>query len=255
MKKCNIIRISTIILTAIVINHYVLFGVSQTEGALSFTDEISVVSSITGGLNATNWEDENWQFYKCTVEYGISAQVDLAYSGDLDLDLRLYWKRDNHIRFNGWDLTQCSINSLNAEQNSQLRTTDTSVLGEQEELFLTNPTYIQDQEGYILVFAYNGTGNSTYTLTSNLTMTKIEDYEVGSCEDFIELIVVYGLGIGGFLALMVVVSKKWKKVVTTPPEEKEARKEAKKKLIEEKKNAKLKKKGKLPKTEKETEKK
>ncbi|MGQ4876761.1 MAG: hypothetical protein ACP6IY_22060, partial [Promethearchaeia archaeon] len=82
------------------------------------------------------WTDDMWQFYEIQVKIGQRVYVRLQYKGDLDLDLRLYWKRDNGQDFKGFDLTHCDINSENYKysDNSQLRTHNTYDLGIPEEI-------------------------------------------------------------------------------------------------------------------------
>jgi len=144
------------------------------------------------------WTDTQWQFYKVIVAEGDKIDVELSYEGDLDLDLRVYWKRDNGANFNGFDVTHCDINSENYkfDENSQLRTTDTQELGYPEELSVYNPSYVkeEDQIAYILVFVYEGEGESEYELTASKDLTLIDDNDVYDC-NFVELVfILYLIG-------------------------------------------------------------
>lgn len=147
--------------------------------------------------------DAAWQWYTRVVGLGETVEVSLSYSGDLDLDLRLYWTRDNFPGFYGFDLSHCPINSSNYvyEQTSQFRTTNTSLIGQPEELYFLNDRYTkqEDKEAYVLVFAYSGIGKSTFTLTSTLPLTRIPDDLVYDCQQAFNMLLLYA-GISGGIA-------------------------------------------------------
>ena len=77
---------------------FILTAKSQVPQATTFTETISCSSE-------TVVSDEQWQWFKVVVELGVTAFVNVSYEGDLDIDIRLYWKRNNFPEFNGFDLT------------------------------------------------------------------------------------------------------------------------------------------------------
>ena len=175
------------------------FLISQIQMAAAQEEEVDTVFKDEMICEEEGeWTDTQWQFYKVIVPEGVTIDVELSYEGDLDLDLRVYWKRDNGENFNGFDVTHCDIDSENYkyEENSQLRTTNTENLGYPEELSIFNPSYVkeEDQIAYILVFVYEGEGESKYTLSATEDLTLIEDNEVYDC-NFVELIfILYLIG-------------------------------------------------------------
>jgi len=182
------------------------------------------------------WNYNQWQFYECRVELGETVLITLTYEGDLDLDLRLYWGRDNFY-FRGIDLTYYPISNLEPSDNSQLRTTSTTDLGLEEELTISNEIWTneRDQMAYILVFVYDGVGESEYTLSADHTITELNDSEVSPSENFLLIFLLYFLAAVGVVVISLLISKRVKKYVRLSPEEKVARKEAKKAKKEEKK--------------------
>lgn len=199
-------------------------GAKNFEGTMTCKDEDVIT-------------DEQWQWYKCVVDVGKDVNVYLSYTGDLDLDLRLYWKRDNNDDFNGFDLTHCSSDNFNYSDNSQLRTENTDDLGETEELYFTNPSYVKlkDQEAYILVFVFSGKGKSEYVLESNIEMTIIADENVYHCIPISLILLLFMVAAGVIFAGYVFVIKHKKKKLTRGPKEKEQKPEEaqdKKKVID-----------------------
>lgn len=184
--------------------------------------------------------DDQWQWYKCIVDLDEKVYVYLSYKGDLDLDLRMYWKRENPPDFNGFDLTHCSMNTkkFNISDNSQLRTTNTHSLGEKEELYFTNPSYTKeaDKEAYILVFVFSGEGKSDYVLESNHLLTKIDNADVWHCIPVPLILILFLIGAGAIFGMYTFLILRKKKKLTRPPKDKEKEKkleeeEAKKKKV------------------------
>jgi len=187
VKKIKIIFLGQILIF-IIFSNLTLFlndTVAEKEGT-KFTGEMIC-------KDENIWTDDMWQFYKVKVGVSERVEVRLDYSGDLDLDLRVYWKRENVIGFNGFDLTHCDINNDNYkfDENSQLRTTNTEELGYPEKVEIYNPSYTreEDQIAYVLVFVYSGEGKSEYTLTSSKELILIDDDDVYDC-NFVSLILI-----------------------------------------------------------------
>lgn len=225
-KKLNakpIILLNIIICSNIV--GMVLFSTAQEE-----TPE-DIIYRYTGELTSQNentWTNDKWQFYQLTVGLGKIVDISLFYEGDLDLDLRLYWKRDNTdvVGFNGFDLTHCDMADYAHADNSQFRTLNTTKFGRGEELEVVNPSYTrtEDQIAYVLVFVYEGTGSSNYTLQSTEEMTLINDAAVYDCNFVILTLVLYIVVSGGIIGLFYYILRR-KKRKLTQPEKKQKQKE------------------------------
>jgi len=201
-----------------------------------FTPLLSVrgqATEFTGTLTCQDpsiWLDDHWQFYKVIVEEGNTVIVEVAYEGTLDVDVRLYWKRDNPVGFNGFDVSHCDIDDALYvyKDNSQLRTTNTTALGASETITFTNPSYtlVDDQTAYILVFVYNGTGTSSYTITSTQAITLVTDDETFDCNTQMMLLIMY-LGISAvvFIFLSLFIHRKNLKVTGRKKEKKKREEE------------------------------
>jgi len=172
------------------------------------------------------WTDSQWQFYNVSVDTGDTVFVTLNYEGDLDLDLRFYWKRDNPVGFNGFDLSHCDIDNdryVYAE-NSQIRTTDTNKLGEAEELTISNPTFKlkRDKIAYILVYVYEGEGASDYVLTANRELSKINHNIVYDCNLQLAILIIYMIGAVIIMTLFSLYIKRKKAKITGVDKKKKA---------------------------------
>jgi len=202
---------------------------SQTPQATTFTEKLTCNS-------ATVVSDEQWQWYKVIIELGVTAFVNVSYEGDLDVDTRLYWKRNNFPEFNGFDLTHCPVNDTryNFTDNSQFRTTNTSLLGTPEELSARNPSYtlLPDMEAYILVFVYNGTGESTFTIVSNIDMVRIEDDLVYDCNLLLTIYITYTIISVVLFALSAFLIKRKKSKIIKAQEGQKKQRERKSKVKE-----------------------
>ncbi|MHA1251670.1 MAG: hypothetical protein ACTSRP_16885 [Candidatus Helarchaeota archaeon] len=178
--------------------------------------------------------DDQWQWYKCVVELGQKIVVTLDYAGDLDLDLRLYWKRENFPEFNGFDLTHCSINDkkYNCSQYSQFRTHNTYELGHPEELYFTNPSYTKEEDkiAYILVYVHSGEGKSKYVLEANHDLIEINDNDVYDCNSVIAVLFAYYILMGiVFSSYVFIVVRKKRKILKSQRKEEEELKKKKQK--------------------------
>ncbi len=177
--------------------------------------------------------DEQWQWYKCVVDLEESVNVYLSYEGDLDLDLRLYWKRDNFQDFNGFDLTHCEMKEdFNSSDNSQLRTTSTDDIGEREELHFDNPSYtkLADQEAFILVFAFSGEGDSDFVIESNHELIEIPDENVWHCIPIPLILSLFLIGAGAIFGIYMFLINRKKKKLTRPQKEEEKKPKEEEKL-------------------------
>ena len=158
------------------------------------------------------------------MDIGNNYNVTLTYSGDLDLDLRLYWKRDNFPQFRGFDLTHCSITSekYNYTDYSQFRTKNTDELGINEELYFTNPSYTntEDKKAYILVYVHSGEGECEYLIESNYNILELEDNEVYECIPVLLILLLYISGAIVLFGLSVYIIKRKKKKLTEPKKKK-----------------------------------
>ncbi len=206
--------------------------VSVVEGAKSskdFEDTIKCEDEDT-------WTDEMWQFYTISVDAGDKVIVNLDYKGDLDLDLRLYWKRDNVNGFNGFDLTHCNIDSKDYDyaENSQVRTKNTYNLGESEELVISNPSYTKDEDkiAYVLVFVYSGEGESEFSLTATKELTEVPDDEVYDCNFVLIIIIIYIIAAGIVVGVFALILHRKKMKISGRKEEKVKEKEDEKKQKE-----------------------
>ena len=164
---------------------------------LSIFGEASA-TQLTGTIvcsDASVWLDEHWQFYKVIVDEAETVTIQVDYEGTLDLDVRLYWKRDNPAGFNGFDVSHCDIDDpiYVYKDNSQLRTINTTALGQSETLTFTNPSYTQvdDKTAYILVFLYNGTGSSSYTISCTKLITEVLDDDTYDCNQVFMFLIIY----------------------------------------------------------------
>jgi hypothetical protein len=193
-------------------------------------------SSFQGTMSVQNeniWTNDQWQYYKVEIELGITVVVTLTYSGALDLDLYLIWKHENGENFNGLDLTLCPFESIVYDGFSQYRTNNTDNIGAPEELVFSNPTSLIPREAYILVLVFNGTGESTYTLSANSTMIEIDDSNVSPCEDILlklGITIIGALIVLAIFTIIILKGRKW--VVLTPAERKKKKEEKKQKEIE-----------------------
>jgi hypothetical protein len=187
-----------------------------------------VGTSFTGKIVVDNPNlitDSHWDWYGRVVDIGEVVSVTVNYSGALDLDVRLYWARENVPGFHGFDLSHCPINSSTYKyaQTSQFRTNNTSTIGEPEEVHFRNDRYVQevDQEAYILIFAFSGVGESDYTIQSSLPIERIHDDFVYDCNMALMMLLIYSItagcvaGAGSYL----IYRKKVKLI--TPDEEKD----------------------------------
>ncbi|MHA1292609.1 MAG: hypothetical protein ACTSQJ_08085 [Promethearchaeota archaeon] len=178
--------------------------------------------------------DDEWQWYKCVVDLGEEVTVELNYKGDLDLDMRLYWKRENFPEFNGFDLTHCSVNDdkYNYSGYSQFRTTDTYELGQPEELYFTNPSYTkkEDKEAYILVYVHSGKGESEFIIESTHKLTLIDDNAVYDCNFVFTIFLFYLAAVGTVFGIYVFIVLRKKKKITRPEKEEIKPKKEKKEL-------------------------
>jgi len=141
------------------------------------------------------WVDAQWQFYKISVEKGQTVYVQLDYEGNLDIDLRLYWKRENPPGFNGFDLSHCDIDDeiYVHQDNSQLRTYNTTELGQSETISISNPSYINDEDKifFVLIFSYRGIGSSSFTLTSTQALTEVLHDDTYDCNSVFMFLITY----------------------------------------------------------------
>lgn len=196
---------------------------SEFEGELSCENEDIVTNS-------------QWQWYKVIVDIGDNVIFNLEYSGDLDLDLKAYWKRDNFPEFEGYDLTHCPREDANGEEiyevadYSQFRTENTDDIGEPEEVSLENPSFrqIEDQEAYILVYVHSGEGDSKYTLTCNKDFTSIHQEDVYDCNHVITLLIVYSVAACVVFGLSIYLVRHKKKKILKPKKKKKPEKEEEK---------------------------
>ena len=219
----------------IIISNFLIFipsTKSQGTSAKSFTGSLTCDSE-------TIVTDDQWQWYRVVVELGVIVNVNMSYEGDLDVDLRLYWKRNNFPEFNGFDLSHCPLNDTryNFTINSQFRTDNTSSIGMPEELSFRNPSYTQvaDMEAYILVFVYSGIGDSSYTIVSTVEMIKIDDNDVYDCNLLLPIYLTYTItGLVFFTISVVLIKRKKSKIIKSQEQQKKkvVKKEPDKKVIE-----------------------
>ncbi|MFO8018254.1 MAG: hypothetical protein R6U96_06430 [Promethearchaeia archaeon] len=207
------------------------YGVCDQEGSKVYEEKMVCEEEDT-------FTDEQWQWYEAIVKIGMEFNVTLAYEGDLDLDMRLYWKRHNFDDFRGFDLTHCSLKSdeYDYADHSQIRTENTTEIGEREHLYFDNPTYTdtEDQKAYILVYVHSGEGKSEYTLKSNHEINELANDEVYECIPVILILIAYIIGailIFGFSVYFIRRKKKKLIALEKKKQQKEKDQEEKKKKL------------------------
>lgn len=187
-KTNNIVKGVFCIVILNIIFSPIITSVQAQETATEFTGTLT-------SEDPSVWVDEQWQFYKIIVEKGQTVVVQLNYEGNLDLDLRLYWKRDNPVGFNGFDVSHCDIDDTAYiyKDNSQLRTYNTTELGFSETISITNPSYIEEEKkiAFVLIFSYKGTGSSSFTLTSTHALTEVLHDDTYDCNTVFMFLITY----------------------------------------------------------------
>jgi hypothetical protein len=206
---------------------------SQINTAQAFTYEGTMIKSQTAERYGI-WTRDMWKFYKFTLEYGVAVEINLTYSGVLDLDLRLYIDTEHLLTDDqvpmAWDVTGYGLRpEITPIRNSQIRGTD----GVLEEAYYKNEGYVYGRNVYVLIFVYEGdVGESDFILKSNITLSDVPKNEYAK-NPIITTATTIFFSVLGVITLFTVSIAKFEQI---PRKERKIIKlEKKKRLIEQKK--------------------
>lgn len=228
MQKQSIYKIAFLSLIALS-----LVLSSQTNAVQAYTYEGTMIKSQTAERYGI-WTRDMWKFYKFTLEYGVAVEINLTYSGALDLDLRLYIDTE-HLLTNdqvpmAWDVTGYGLRpNITPIRNSQVRGTE----GVLEETYYKNEGYVYGRTVYVLIFVYEGpVGDSDYVLKSNITLSDVPKNEFAQNPVITTATTIF-LSTLGVITLFTISITKFEQI---PRKERKLIKlEKKKRMIEEKK--------------------
>jgi hypothetical protein len=182
-------------------------------------------TTVTGSLLATTpptgdkygtWEDTQWQFFSITVESQETLNLTLDYQGDLDLDLILYVdEQPGSYKKYAWDISHCQLDNYPYDAYSGVRTKNTASAAPERIMYLQNSTG-ETKIVYVLVYVYDGLGNSSYTLTANKPIHIMESDELEKCWLVIQAWAIFAVGCVIFSVIFIKIVKR----ATMTPEQK-----------------------------------
>ncbi|MCP4764078.1 MAG: hypothetical protein GY870_20060 [archaeon] len=241
-KKLKVELLSLCLLWIIFINPSILSTISQAENT-EFSNTLTVTQDV---YDKELWSDDQWIYYKLNVPKSSKVVVNLTYSGNLDLDLQFYIDeehRDSQENL-AWDITHCGFPSIVATRSSQIRGFNNTESAE-----YTNSGFDQARKVHILVFCYEGIGNSIYQIESNISMTAIPANELIQSSDISNAWIAFFVGLLVTTSVLFIITKKAK---IPKKEQKEIKAEKEKKKAE---NMEMKKESKESKQDKKAKKK
>ena len=122
MHKRNNVKKIIVFLFAGVIFLSNLYNVIPASGIIGSGNSEKSLASKSNDV----WSDDQWKFYTIDVEAGETVIINLTYSGDLDLDLRIFVDEDalkipdEQTNF-AKDITHCGLPEVAPLKNSQTR--------------------------------------------------------------------------------------------------------------------------------------
>lgn len=184
--------------------------VIQSQG--NFIQTVSSSNQISGKLKASledTWEDSQWQFYKTNAPFNQSIEINLTYSGDLDIDLWVFVDSNTtgtDQRVNAWDITHCNIDRQ-PTLYSAIKSTEVNFTAP-ERIFYSNIEFEIERIIYILVFVESGIGESNYELsaTNEIEILNKEDGE--KCWTIVQAWIIFGISIMIIFGFVLYVAKK-----------------------------------------------
>jgi predicted membrane protein len=182
-------------------------GEPQKTGKVFADEAMNVTAS---AYSRGVWTNEQWEYYTAEVKKDETINIVLDYTGNLDIDMRLYVDEYNVLDTNsyGWDITHCGIPSdPQPTRNSQIRG-----YNEVESVKYFNDLFTINRTVWILVFCYDseGAGDSLYTLTSNITLTRLTMYNLQQCFGIREAWIVFGVVLAAITVVFLIVGKRAK---------------------------------------------
>lgn len=228
MLKTNKLRIGTCLATAII-----LFGIISTSYANAQTttvDDELIVSQEAHDLGI--WTDQQWRFYKLVLNLNQAVELNVSYSGQLDIDLRIYVDVNpqhgtNEQDMLAWDVTGMGLRpEITPMRNSQIRGTTDVV----EEIYYKNERFAQ-RNVYVLVFSYDGLGSSEFDLNSNVSVSTVPNNALVKSEIITTATIIFaGTMVGATLVAIITA-----KFLELPKKERKLRKLEKQKEKQQKK--------------------
>lgn len=179
-----------------------------------------VATTLPTGDKYGTWEDTQWQFFSISVEYQETLNITLDYQGDLDLDLMLYVDETpgGHQKY-AWDISHCQLEANQYDAYSGVRTTNTASAAPERIVFIQNLAE-ETKMVYLLVYVYDGLGNSTYTLNANKAIHIITSGELEKCWIVVEAWAIFAVGCVIFSLIFIKIVKR---AILTPEQKAELR--------------------------------
>ncbi len=166
--------------------------------------------------NEAMWMDNQWKFYSQTVGYEDFLEVSLNYTGELDIDLRMFVDFDAKP----WDITREGIDKVPLEDmlvNAQNRGSNSVEYGR-----YYNNQYSQGMTVYVLIFVFSGTGSSAITISSN---KELAEYDPGTggflgfiLDNILYVTLVFAAAMIGLVLVMNHYRKKYRRYIAEQKE-------------------------------------
>lgn len=229
MKKQRLSKIG--LFTAISFLLIVTLSPTSVKAQTSTISDELLVSEEASNLGI--WNDQQWRFYKLVVNYREAVEINMTYTGDVDLDLRIYVDvniqndQPNEQDMLAWDVTGMGLRpEVLPMRNSQIRgKTDIT-----EEVYYKNALF-SERNVYVLVFCYEGVGSSAFTLNSNVTLSTVPNNALVKSEIITSATIIFVSAMVGATLITIITGK----FLELPKKERKLKKLEKQKLKNQKK--------------------